>query len=96
MNGKNLQKRIEKNNLENLSWKAYNKLDIKPLYTEEDLSNLPHKDTLPGFPPFIRGPYATMYTNRPWTIRQYSGFSTAEESNAFYKKCLAGVNRVYQ
>jgi len=91
MNGKELAKKeLRKNNLENLSWKAYNKLDIKPLYTEEDLSNLPHKDTLPGFPPFIRGPYATMYTNRPWTIRQYAGFSTAEESNAFYKKCLAG------
>ena len=60
---------------------------VKPLYTEEDV-NLNHKIGLPGLPPFTRGPRATMYTNRPWTIRQYAGFSTAEESNKFYKEGL--------
>jgi methylmalonyl-CoA mutase len=54
-----------------------------------DLQGLPHTDTLPGFEPFLRGPQATMYAVRPWTIRQYAGFSTAEESNAFYRKALA-------
>ncbi|WP_119273597.1 methylmalonyl-CoA mutase [Taklimakanibacter deserti] len=64
-------------------------LQIKPLYTADDLSDIDHIDTLPGLPPFVRGPRATMYTNRPWTVRQYAGFSTAEESNAFYRKALA-------
>lgn len=63
-------------------------IKIKPLYTKKDLDSLENIDTLPGFPPFIRGPRATMYTGRPWTIRQYAGFSTAEESNAFYRKSL--------
>ena len=63
---------------------------IKPLYTAEDTAALPHANTLPGFEPFVRGPQATMYAGRPWTIRQYAGFSTAEESNAFYRKGLAG------
>ena len=58
------------------------------MYTEEDVKNLNHKIGLPGLPPFTRGPRATMYTNRPWTIRQYAGFSTAEESNKFYKEGL--------
>ena len=62
---------------------------IKPLYTSADLENLTHLDDLPGFEPFTRGPKATMYTGRAWTIRQYAGFSTAEESNAFYRKNLA-------
>ncbi len=62
---------------------------IKPLYTAEDLTSLPHLESLPGFAPYLRGPRATMYANRPWTIRQYAGFSTAEESNAFYRKNLA-------
>src|SRR5690606_14893823 len=62
---------------------------IEPLYTEADLESLDHHRTMPGLPPFVRGPYATMYANRPWTIRQYAGFSTAEESNAFYRKALA-------
>ena len=65
------------------------KIEIKALYTKEDTENLKHTDTVPGVAPFIRGPRATMYTGRPWTIRQYAGFSTAEESNAFYKKALA-------
>ena len=65
-------------------------LAIKPLYTEEDLSGLDHLGSLPGFAPFTRGPRATMYPGRPWTIRQYAGFSTAEASNAFYRKALKG------
>ena len=64
-------------------------LRIKPLYTAADLQGLEQIDTLPGVFPFVRGPRATMYANRPWTIRQYAGFSTAEESNAFYKANLA-------
>jgi len=64
-------------------------LDVKPLYTEADLDGLDLQGTMPGFAPFLRGPRATMYANRPWTIRQYAGFSTAEESNAFYRKNLA-------
>jgi methylmalonyl-CoA mutase len=64
-------------------------LVVKPLYTAADLAGLPHTDTLPGFAPFIRGPQATMYAVRPWTIRQYAGFSTAEASNAFYRQSLA-------
>ena len=64
-------------------------IDVKPLYTEADLDAVAHLGTLPGTAPYVRGPRATMYTNRPWTIRQYAGFSTAEESNAFYKANLA-------
>ena len=75
--------------LEDLTWKSPEGIDIYPLYTAEDLEKLEYLDTFPGFPPFIRGPRATMYTVKPWTIRQYAGFSTAEESNAFYKKALA-------
>jgi methylmalonyl-CoA mutase len=63
-------------------------IGVKPLYTGADLDAVDHLDTLPGFPPYVRGPRATMYTNRPWTIRQYAGFSTAEESNAFYRRNL--------
>ncbi len=64
-------------------------IDLKALYTKEDIKNLKYTDTMPGMDPFIRGPRATMYTGRPWTIRQYAGFSTAKESNDFYKKALA-------
>jgi len=64
-------------------------LELKPLYTAEDLEGFEHLDTIPGEFPFIRGPRATMYANRPWTVRQYAGFSTAEESNAFYRANLA-------
>ncbi len=73
-----------------LVWTSPDGLRIKPLYTAEDLEGLEHTNTLPGFFPFLRGPRATMYANRPWTVRQYAGFSTAEESNAFYKANLAG------
>jgi methylmalonyl-CoA mutase len=72
-----------------LTWTTPEGLQLRALYTAADLSGLPHADTLPGFAPFVRGPQATMYAVRPWTIRQYAGFSTAEESNAFYRKALA-------
>ncbi|CCI51855.1 methylmalonyl-CoA mutase [Nostocoides jenkinsii] len=64
-------------------------IEVPPLYTEADLAGLDFLDTIPGAPPFLRGPYPTMYVNQPWTIRQYAGFSTAEESNAFYRRNLA-------
>jgi methylmalonyl-CoA mutase len=72
-----------------IHWKTTEGIEIKPLYTAEDLEKLGYKETLSGFPPFTRGPRSTMYAGRPWTIRQYAGFSTAEESNAFYRKNLA-------
>ena len=72
-----------------LEWHTPDGISVKPLYTAEDIKDLPYTNTLPGFEPFIRGPQATMYAVRPWTIRQYAGFSTAEESNAFYRKALA-------
>src|SRR5262249_13705091 len=73
-----------------LDWNTPEGITVKPLYTRQDLEGLPYTDTLPGFEPFLRGPQATMSAGRPWTIRQYAGFSTAEESNAFYKRTLAG------
>jgi len=75
--------------LSQLNWHTPDGITVKPLYTAEDLSGLSFTNTLPGFAPFVRGPQATMYAVRPWTIRQYAGFSTAEESNAFYRKALA-------
>ena len=75
--------------LSSLNWVTPDGITVKPLYTAADTAHLPHTDTLPGFEPFLRGPQATMYAVRPWTIRQYAGFSTAEESNAFYRKALA-------
>ena len=72
-----------------LNWVTPEGISVKPLYTAEDISGLPYTNTLPGFEPFLRGPQATMYAGRPWTIRQYAGFSTAEASNAFYRKALA-------
>jgi methylmalonyl-CoA mutase len=72
-----------------LNWHTPDGISVKPLYTAEDTKDLPHTNTLPGFEPYVRGPQATMYAVRPWTIRQYAGFSTAEESNAFYRKALA-------
>ncbi len=70
-------------------WTTPEKIPVKPLYTPADLEGLDHLDTVPGAPPFLRGPYATMYATKPWTIRQYAGFSTAEASNAFYRRNLA-------
>jgi len=75
--------------LESLNMETLEGITVQPLYTQEDIQDLPHMGNLPGFAPFTRGVKATMYTGRPWTIRQYAGFSTAEESNAFYRKNLA-------
>ena len=75
--------------VEQLGWKTPDGIHLKSLYTEADTRDLPFSQSLPGFEPFVRGPQATMYTVRPWTIRQYAGFSTAEESNAFYREALA-------
>ncbi len=76
--------------VDSLVWHTPEGIPVKPLYTAADSRNLPHADTLPGFEPFVRGPQPTMYAQRPWTIRQYAGFSTAEESNAFYRRNLDG------
>ncbi len=82
-------KELKGSDPEALVWQTPEGIPVKPLYTEEDLEGIGHLGTLPGFEPFLRGPRATMYAGRPWTIRQYAGFSTAEESNAFYRKALA-------
>ncbi len=74
---------------DSLVWQTPEGIPVKPLYTAADLEALGDVDSLPGFPPYLRGPRATMYANRPWTVRQYAGFSTAEESNAFYRANLA-------
>ena len=81
-------KELKEKKIQDLNWQTPEGIEVKPLYTEEDLKNLNHKIGFPGLPPFTRGPRATMYANRPWTIRQYAGFSTAEESNKFYKEGL--------
>jgi methylmalonyl-CoA mutase len=70
-------------------WSTPEGIDVQPLYSAEETSELDHLQTMPGMPPFLRGPYSTMYVMRPWTVRQYAGFSTAEESNAFYRRNLA-------
>jgi methylmalonyl-CoA mutase len=76
-------------NVDALNWVTPEGLTVKPLYTKKDVDALPYADTLPGFAPYLRGPQPTMYAVKPWTIRQYAGFSTAEASNAFYRKALA-------
>ncbi|MBT4687583.1 MAG: methylmalonyl-CoA mutase [Rhodospirillaceae bacterium] len=75
---------------DDLTWQTPEGIAVKPVYTAEDLEGLENRQNLPGMEPFLRGVRATMYTNRPWTIRQYAGFSTAQESNDFYRKALAG------
>ena len=75
--------------LSDLVWDTLEQIQVKPLYGPEDLAPLEHLGFTSGIPPFLRGPYTTMYVNKPWTVRQYAGFSTAEESNAFYKRNLA-------
>jgi methylmalonyl-CoA mutase len=75
--------------LDELMWNTIEKIDVRPLYTEEDTAKLDHLGYVAGIPPFLRGPYPSMYVTRPWTVRQYAGFSTAEESNAFYRRNLA-------
>ena len=84
----NLKAESSKNNIEDLTWISPEGIPIFPLYTKEDLNDLPHLGSIPGDEPFVRGTRTTMYVGRPWTIRQYAGFSTAEESNEFYKKAL--------
>lgn len=86
---KEAEKQMKGKAVESLEWNSPENIKIKPLYTTEDLAALDTLNTLPGLPPFTRGPYPTMYAARPWTIRQYAGFSTAKESNAFYRKNLA-------
>ena len=83
------EKELKDRSLNEAAWRTHEGIDVKPLYTEADIDGIDHLGTLPGLEPFLRGPRATMYTGRPWTIRQYAGFSTAQESNAFYRRALA-------
>ncbi len=83
------EKELRGKPVEDLNWNTLEGIEVKPLYTEADLTDLDHLGTIPGEAPFTRGVKATMYAGRPWTIRQYAGFSTAEESNAFYRRNLA-------
>jgi methylmalonyl-CoA mutase len=83
------EKELRGRSLDDLKWNTLEGIDVQPLYTEDDLQGLSHLGTIPGDAPFTRGVKATMYAGRPWTIRQYAGFSTAEESNAFYRRGLA-------
>ncbi len=87
------EKELRGKPLEDLTRTTPEGIEVKPIYTEADLDGLTHLGGLPGQAPYVRGPYATMYTNRAWTLRQYAGFSTAEESNAFYRKNLAAGQR---
>ena len=82
-------KELKGDSTESLNWNTLEGIEVKPLYTADDLMELEHLNNLPGFPPFLRGPRATMYSKRPWTVRQYSGFSTAAESNKFYRDNLS-------
>jgi methylmalonyl-CoA mutase len=82
-------KRIAQRPTEELTWQTAEGIPVKPLYTAADVAGFEHIHGYPGFAPFLRGPYASMYTTRPWTVRQYAGFSTAEASNAFYRKNMA-------
>ncbi|MCB1339335.1 MAG: methylmalonyl-CoA mutase, partial [Maritimibacter sp.] len=83
------EKELRGRPLDDLIWHTPEGIAVQPLYTADDAAGLAHTGSIPGAAPFTRGPRATMYTGRPWTIRQYAGFSTAEESNAFYRKALA-------
>ena len=83
------EKQLRGRPLDDLTWDTAEGIAVKPLYTAADIQELEYTDTMPGISPYVRGPQATMYAGRPWTIRQYAGFSTAEESNAFYRKALA-------
>ncbi|HEX2381229.1 MAG TPA: methylmalonyl-CoA mutase [Acidimicrobiales bacterium] len=83
------EKELKGKDPDSLVWQTPEGIPVKPLYTEADVDGIDTLDSLPGLPPFVRGVRATMYANRPWTIRQYAGFSTAEESNAFYRRNLA-------
>ena len=83
------EKELRGKSVEELDWTTLEGIKVKPVYSEEDLKEIEHLGNLPGFEPYVRGVKATMYAGRPWTIRQYAGYSTAEESNAFYKRGLA-------
>jgi methylmalonyl-CoA mutase len=83
------EKDLKGGSVDDLVWRTPEGIDVQPLYTAADLAALEAGDTLPGLAPYLRGVHATMYANRPWTIRQYAGFSTAEDSNAFYRQALA-------
>ncbi len=83
------EKELRDRPLEDLTWNTLEGIPVQPLYTEEDLAEVDHLGSLPGIAPYTRGVKATMYAGRPWTIRQYAGYSTAEESNAFYRRGLA-------
>ena len=88
---KEWQNEIEKStgkSVDELIWHTMEQIDVKPIYKKEDIEDFEHLSYMSGIPPFLRGPYATMYLQRPWTVRQYAGFSTAEESNAFYRRNL--------
>ncbi len=82
------EKELRGRPIDDLTWQTPEGIDVQPVYTADDTDGLAHMGGMPGVAPFTRGPRATMYTGRPWTIRQYAGFSTAEESNAFYRKAL--------
>ena len=82
-------KQLRGKSLQSLNWETPEGIRVKPLYTAEDLEGMEHVNTLPGLAPYVRGPMATMYAGRTWTIRQYAGFSTAKDSNAFYRRNLA-------
>ena len=84
-----VEKETKGKTAETISWNSPEGIVVKPLYTRADVEKIDFVDSMPGFGPYVRGPKATMYTGRPWTIRQYAGFSTAEESNAFYRRSLA-------
>ncbi|MCK4712565.1 MAG: methylmalonyl-CoA mutase, partial [Marinosulfonomonas sp.] len=86
---KRAEKELRGRSLNDLTWQTPEGIAVQPVYTAEDAAGLDHMGSLPGEVPFTRGPRSTMYTGRPWTIRQYAGFSTAEESNAFYRRALA-------
>ena len=86
---KQVEKELRGRPLDDLTWNTLEGIPVSPLYTADDVAGLDHMNTMPGIEPFTRGVRATMYTGRPWTIRQYAGFSTAEESNAFYRRALA-------
>jgi methylmalonyl-CoA mutase len=84
------EKQMRGKTVESLNWDTPEGITVKALYTQEDLEGMEDVNSLPGMPPYMRGPMASMYAGRPWTIRQYAGFSTAKESNDFYRKALAG------
>ena len=86
---KTAQSELKTDEIESLDWQTLEGIEVKPVYSSDDLMDLEHLNTMPGLEPFLRGPRATMYTKRPWTVRQYSGFSTAEESNKFYRENIA-------